>query len=67
MNDQYPNEPTFRQFPIRLEPHLAAALDRYAQSTKISKTEIARSAIRRILIDFERTGTRAALEKIHGA
>ena len=67
MNEKHQSEPSFRQFPIRLETQLADMLDRYSKATRIPKTEIARSAIRRILIDIEKTGTRAALEKIHGA
>lgn len=56
---------TYRQFPIRLEASLADALDHYAAVTRIPKTEMIRTAVRRVLIDLERTGVRSALEQIH--
>lgn len=55
------------QLPIRLEANLADALDRYSKSTRIPKSEIARSSIRRFINDLERTGVRSALEQIHRA
>lgn len=55
------------QLPIRLEANLADALDRYSKATRIPKTEIARSSIRRFINDLERTGVRSALEQIHRA
>ena len=55
------------QLPIRLEANLAEALDRYSRATRIPKSEIARSSIRRFINDLERTGVRSALEQIHRA
>lgn len=55
------------QLPIRLEANLADALDRYSRATRIPKSEIARSSIRRFINDLERTGVRSALEQIHRA
>lgn len=55
------------QLPIRLEASLADALDRYSRATRIPKSEIARSSIRRFINDLERTGVRSALEQIHRA
>jgi len=55
------------QLPIRLDVNLAAALDHYSKATRIPKTEIARSSIRRFINDLERTGVRSALEQIHRA
>jgi hypothetical protein len=55
------------QLPVRIETELAAALDRYSKSTRIPKSEIARSSLRRFINDLERTGVRSALEQIHRA
>ena len=55
------------QLPIRLEANLAEVLDRYSRATRIPKSEIARSSIRRFINDLERTGVRSALEQIHRA
>ena len=59
--------PRWVQLPIRLEANLADALDRYSKSTRIPKTEIVRSSIRRFIADLERSGVRTALERIHSA
>ena len=55
------------QLPIRLEVSLADSLDRYSKATRIPKSEIARSSIRRFIADLERSGVSTALERIHSA
>jgi predicted DNA-binding protein len=55
------------QLPIRLESNFADQLDRYSRATRIPKAEIARSSIRRFLVELERSGARATLEKMHSA
>jgi hypothetical protein len=62
---EYPSR--WVQLPIRLEASLADALDRYSRSTRIPKSEIARSSIRRFIADLERSGVRNTLERIHSA
>jgi hypothetical protein len=57
--------PRWIQLPVRLESPLADALDRYSKMTRISKSEITRSSIRRFINDLEQTGISSALEKIH--
>lgn len=57
--------PRWIQLPVRLESPLADALDHYSKMTRISKSEITRSSIRRFINDLERTGISSALEKIH--
>lgn len=67
-NEQHTDCPLrWVQLPIRIEANLADALDRYSKATRIPKTEIARSSIRRFINDLERTGVRSALEQIHRA
>lgn len=53
------------QFPIRLESSFADQLDSYSKATRIPKAEIARSSIRRFLVELERSGLRSQLEQIH--
>jgi hypothetical protein len=67
-NEQQTDHPSrWVQLPIRLEASLADALDRSSKATRIPKSEIARSSIRRFINDLERSGVRTALEGIHSA
>ena len=66
-HQQIEQKPRWIQLPIRLEAQMAATLDRYSKATRIPKSEIARSSIKRFIMDLERTGVRAALEHIHKA
>lgn len=57
-------EPTYRQFPIRLESALADALDRYSEATNIPKTTISRIALIKFLNELENSGARSAIQKV---
>lgn len=57
-------EPTYRQFPMRLEAPLAEALDRYAEATNIPKTTISRIALTKFLNELEKSGARAVLQQV---
>ena len=60
-------QPTYRQFPIRLESALADALDRYSEATNIPKTTISRIALTKFLNELENSGARAIIQKICNA
>jgi hypothetical protein len=57
-------EPTYRQFPMRLEAPLADALDRYSEATNIPKTTISRIALTKFLNELEKSGARAVLQQV---
>jgi len=57
-------QPTYKQFPIRLESALANALDRYSEATNIPKTTISRIALTKFLNEIENSGARAIVQKI---
>ena len=63
--NQTQNNTEWVQLPVRIDKHLSEVLDRISRVTRIPKSEIARTSIRRTIADLERTGVRSALEQLH--
>lgn len=58
------SQPKHKQFPVRLKIPLANALDRVANETRLTKTEISRIAITKFLHEIEQSGIRGAMNEI---
>jgi hypothetical protein len=62
---QHKQEVRWIQLPVRLEASQAELLDKYAQATRINKSQIVRSAVGRFISELESSGIRSAMERIH--
>jgi predicted DNA-binding protein len=62
---QHKQEVRWIQLPVRLEASQAELLDKYAQATRINKSQIVRSAVGRFISELEKSGIRSAMERIH--
>jgi hypothetical protein len=62
---QYKQEVRWIQLPVRLEASQAELLDKYAQATRMNKSQIVRSAVGRFISELESSGIRSAMERIH--
>ena len=57
-------EPVYKQFPVRLELHMADELERISKQTKINKTTLSRIAIKQFMDRLDSSGISSALEKV---
>jgi hypothetical protein len=62
---QHKQEVRWIQLPVRLEASQAELLDKYAQATRMNKSQIVRSAVGRFISELESSGIRSAMERIH--
>lgn len=55
----------YKMFPIRIEWELADELDQFISDTKTTKTEFTKSAITKMLSEFNRSGVRQSIKEIY--
>lgn len=60
---QIPATP-YRQFPLRLSPDLADALDRVSKRTRINKTTISRIALEKFIAELQQSGADAVVNQV---
>ena len=52
-------------FPIRIDWELSEELDQFISDTKTTKTEFTKSAITKMLGEFNRSGVRQSIKEIY--
>jgi predicted DNA-binding protein len=52
-------------FPIRIDWELSDELDQFISDTKTTKTEFTKSAITKMLSEFNRSGVRKSIKEIY--
>ena len=54
----------YKQFPLRLTPHMFAELERVAKQTRINKTTISRIALQKFLAQIELAGAGTVINEL---
>lgn len=55
----------YKMFPIRIDWELSDELDQFISDTKTTKTEFTKSAITKMLGEFNRSGVRQSIKEIY--
>jgi hypothetical protein len=55
----------YKMFPIRIDWELSDELDQFISDTKTTKTEFTKSAITKMLSEFNRSGVRKSIKEIY--
>ena len=55
----------YKMFPIRIDLELSDELDQFISDTKTTKTEFTKSAITKMLSEFNRSGVRKSIKEIY--
>lgn len=55
----------YKMFPVRIEWGLANELDQFLRDTKTTKTEFTKTAITKMLNEFNKSGVRQSIKEIY--
>ena len=55
----------YKMFPIRIDWELSEELDQFISDTKTTKTEFTKTAITKLLNEFNRSGVRQSIKEIY--